>query len=399
MKKSSLLLFALIIFGMTGNAQHAIDMKLVNKALHQQTPSLRNDIAPSRAVYHKNEDAITLFRDNFSYDEIEYFLAEITTSFQDLGTWKPYSLTTYEYNYNLMPLVILTQKWEDEYVNDKMTTISYNDDDFNPLIQEELFQKWENGQWVNIKKHMYSYDPEQTILIKEWNGNNFDNQYLYTIETQGVNTTVLLQSWNGGAWMNEEKQEITYNHNHEIQEVVTMQWDIPNWINKEKQVYEYKDTFKPNKITKTLWENGAWSPNHVKTIEYTYPDNNSIDAICQSNYGGAEALNDDIELFYNDGNSIVYYDVHEVEIDLIDVTKLSEHTANSQFIVAPNPIEDQIHINGEHFVKAEIFTLTGQKVLESTTPVITLNHLSSGAYLLKIQDQSGRVETQKVLVK
>lgn len=399
MKKHILLIAALVILGMTGNAQHGIDMKLVDKAIHpQHMRSLRDDIAPQRVAYHTNEDAIIHFRDNFSYDEIEFFLAEISTSFQDLDTWKPYSLTTYEYNYNLMPLVILTQKWEDEYVNDKKTTITYNDDDFNPLIQEELFQEWENGQWVNIKKHLYTYDPLQTILVKDWNGNNFDNQYLYTIETNGINTTILLQYWNGGAWMNMEKQEITYNHGHEIQERVIMQWDNPNWINTERHVYEYEDSYKLNKITKTLWENGAWSNDKVKTIQYTHEGFNSTHAICNANYGDADELNDDIEMFYNEGQSITYYHVNEVSIEYVDVTKLAEH-ASHQFTVAPNPIHNQLCINGNLFMKAELYTLTGQKVLESVTPMITLNNISSGAYLLKIQDQDGRIETQKVLVK
>lgn len=399
MKRTFLLIMALVISGLTVYAQRGIDLKLVDKALHPQTTrSLRDDIAPQRALYTVNGETSVTFRDNFRYDENEYFLADITTHIMDQGTWQPYSLTTYDYDYNLMPVEILTQRWDNGYVNDKVTKITYNGDDFNPLIQDEVYQKWENGNWVNIEKHIYTYEPERTILIKDWNGNNFENQYLYTFEEQGLTTTVLLQYWNGGAWMNQEKQVITYNHNHEIQERIIMQWDSPNWNNYEKQEYIYEGSYKLDKITKSLWENNTWSLDKVKTINYTHVGYNSIHAVCEVHYGSTDELNDDIEMFYNEGESITYYHVNEVSMEYVDVTKLPEHLSDNLFTVAPNPINDQIRIGGHQFMKAELYTLTGQKVLESATPVITLNKIRSGAYLLKIHNQDGRVETQKVLI-
>ena len=400
MNKPILLIMALILLGLTGNAQRNIDMKLVDQVLHpQSTRSLRDDIAPQRVLYNTKSDVTLSFRDNYSYDENEYFLSEVTTQIMNQGQWQPYSVTTYDYDYNLMPVEILTKKWDNEYVNDLITRITYNGDDFNPLVQEELYQKWANGSWSNIEKHMFTYEPEQTLLIKDWNGNNFENQYLYTFENQGLTSTVLLQYWNGGAWMNQEKAEIVYNHNHEILEKTIFHWDNPNWNNYEKQVYTYDGSYKLSKITKTLWENGDWSSDKVKTILYTHVGYNSTHAVCEANYGDTETLNDDIEMFYNEGQSVTYYHVNEINIDYVDVTKLSEHFASQRFLVAPNPIHDLIRINGEAFMKAEVYTLTGQKVLESNLPVITLGNLSSGAYLLKIYDQAGTVETQKMLVK
>lgn len=398
--KRSFLLAILVILGMAGTAQRGIDMNLVEKSLHSYpSRSLRNDIAPSRVHYYTNEEAIVNFRDMYSYDQYEYYLEKITTEFLDLESWLPYSITTYDYDFNLMPLKILTQKWDNGYVNDQMTTITYNGDDFDPLIEEELFQKWENGSWVNVKKHVYTYEPDQTILVREWNGNNFNNQYLYTIETHGAITTILLQSWNGGAWMNQEKQVITYNHNHEVEEKIIMQWENSTWSNSERHAYEYEGNYKLIKLVKTYWENGAWSPDKIKTINYDHENYNSTHAICEANFGGGDNQNDDIEMFYNEGQSVTYKHVKEVSIDYIDVTQLTEHAASCQFTIAPNPVHNQIRINGNQFMKAELYSLTGQKVLESTSPVIMLNGISSGAYLLKIQNQTGQMETQKVLVR
>ena len=399
MKKNILFPAMLVLCAIIGQAQTSIDMNLVKKMLHpQQARSLRDDIAPSRVIYHTNEDAIIEYSDVYLYDEFEYYLAEIQTSYKDLDSWLPYSNTTYEYDYNLMPVKITTKIWDNGYVNDKSTTITYNGDDFDPLIQEELFQKWDNGSWVNLYKNIYSYEPEQTILVKDWNGSGFENHYLYIIENDATTTTILLQFWKDGAWQNQEKQTITYDHGLNIQERVFQQWDNPNWINAERDLYEYEAPFKLTKVTKTLWDNNTWSPDKVQTIHYTHQGYNSTHAICEANYGNAETLNTDIEMFYNQGQCVTYKHVNEVFVDYVDVTKLQEHPSFSQFIIAPNPIQDQLRIQGHSFMKAELYTMTGQKVLESVSPVITINGVSSGAYLLKIQDLEGRVETQKVLV-
>lgn len=389
----------LMAFVTISHAQEKTDLRLLEKVLHPT--SLRNSIAPEKVGYQTNDGgAVISFRDEFSYDENEFFLSNITTYMEDLGEWIPYSMKTYDYNYNLVPTEILQQKWDGSWINDQRILLSYNDDDFMPLVEEEVYQQWENNNWVNVRKLIYSYDPNKMILVKEWNGNSFENSYLYTFENTFNHTSVLFQYYQGGAWQNQEKTEISYNGNNEITEQIYQEWINLEWNNVEKTSYWYDDPYKLNKVVKTLWENNAWSDDKTKIINYTYDwMGNSTHAYCQSNYGGAEEFNTDIEIFYNEGESMTYENVKELTVKYVDVTRLQEHPTASQFIIAPNPIDDRIQISGEQFMKAEVYTLTGQKVLESVTPTITLNGISSGAYLLKIQDRNGHVETQKVLVR
>lgn len=401
MKKLLLTLLAVIATGMIGYAQRSIDMKTVNKALHPQSVrGTRNDIAPAKTLYHTNEDAYVEFRDSFNYDEYEYFLSEVQTQYKYLGGWYPYANTTYDYDFNLMPIKIIRQifNYDDVWENDTKTEMQYSNDAFNPVLVEELFQRWEHSDWINVRKQTYTYDPDLCILVRDWNGNSFENHYLYTIYNDGESQTILLQYWLGGAWQNQEKVEINYNDNHEIVQSITFQWVNEAWSNDLKVEYFYDGLYKLSKVTKTLWNNGQWDANQVKTINYEYDWMGSRHALCSSNYGGPNELNTDIELFYNDGNSITYENITEISADYVDVTQVSE-TAVIHFNIAPNPASDFVEVSGEHFQKAELYSLTGQKLMESRLPSISVKGLATGTYIVKVYQDNGAVQTQKIILK
>jgi hypothetical protein len=68
-------------------------------------------------------------------------------------------------------------------------------------------------------------------------------------------------------------------------------------------------------------------------------------------------------------------------------------------MVYPIPAENEIQIQAEGFQKAEIYSLTGQKLMESQSEKMNVSVLPSGIYLLKVFDRAGNVETQKLMVK
>ena len=399
MKKHITILMALLSLSFLGFAQSNIDLRLVNKALDpQQMRATRNDIAPARTIYNVVDGEILLsYRNIYSYDEYEYYLTNVITQFLDLGQWLPYRNTSYEYDFNLMPIEILTQRMEGDWVNDELCTLEYGGDDFIPRLEEEIIQRWENNDWVNVRKYSYNYDPGISILVQEWNGTSFGNHYLYTIEEEFDNTTILLQYWNGGAWMNQENMEITYNENHEISQSITQTWVNEAWSNHEKVDYYYNGPYKLTKVTKTIWDNGQWASNKVKTINYEFNWMGSTHAICESNYGGWEEQNTDIEMFYNEGESILFENVREVEVDYVDVSSLNEQPS-SAVVIAPNPTSSYVEVTAEHFLKAEVYNLTGQKVLESLTPTITLKGLASGTYFIKVYHR-GAPDLQQLIVR
>lgn len=85
---------------------------------------------------------------------------------------------------------------------------------------------------------------------------------------------------------------------------------------------------------------------------------------------------------------------------------LSIDTPNSQanpIAIYPNPATDILHIgvNGNAFeIKSTaIYSITGQRVLESTTSEINVSGLSNGIYIVNVEAQSGETYAQKLIKK
>lgn len=399
MRKVSIL-FAMLIISMAGQAQRSIDLNLVKKAMRQQQGiTARNDIAPIKATYQTvNGSSITKYRDDFAYDEYEYFLTQKTTRVQNGASWNYYMVTNIEVDYNNNPIEEITQKYTGDYwLNDTRVTMTYDEVGFIPFLKEEIFEKWEESDWVKQHKYIYDYDPVVTIIVKDWNGNTWENHYLYTIEGTANETTVLLQYWLGGAWQNQEKSVFVYNALGNEQTITFMEWSNATWVNAEQHSYEYDSQDHLSKITKKGWENGNWSSTNFQTLNYTSDGmGNSLNAYCRAN--GSVSSNTDITMYFNHGESIDYEDIQEISMEYSDLSSVSEHAAN-QYSVYPNPTENSIEILGEQFLKAEVYNLEGQKLMESWNRSLDLKPLSSGAYLLRIHNTDGTIETQKVLVK
>ena len=70
------------------------------------------------------------------------------------------------------------------------------------------------------------------------------------------------------------------------------------------------------------------------------------------------------------------------------------------FVMYPNPAFDSVSIAIETPVKSvEIYTLQGQKVVSTSLSEIVISDLSSGIYLVKVEDVHGNVATQKLVKK
>ncbi len=103
-------------------------------------------------------------------------------------------------------------------------------------------------------------------------------------------------------------------------------------------------------------------------------------------------------VFGNGEKSNEYYGLW-VEVAYVDLTNVDENVSAASFKVYPVPAENEIQIQAEGFQKAEIYSVTGQKMMESTMEKMNVSSLSQGVYLLKVYGQSGKTETQRIVVK
>ena len=400
MKRLTVLTAILLLLSIAGTAQQKRENALVGKMLQTHHPVLRNDIAPEKAIYTTQDGCTFITKsDLFSYDEDEHLLLSVETLLNDLGAWIPYALQTYEYDMYSNVSEILTQSWDDDWTNQSRVTMEYQGSG-SPLLSKEVFQNWENDSWVNVQQYIYSYDPVVTVLVKDWLGDHYGNHYLYTFESDGDVTTVLLQFWKEGAWQNQEIDIYSFDDLGQIKERIHRVWvNNTEWVNETEYLYQYDGPYQLSSVTIIQWEDGEWSNDLVKTILYTHDGmGNSLQAESTSNYYAGEALNADIELFYNEGESITYKQVFEVEMSYLDLTHLGEASAERPLTLCPNPASDRVVVRGEGFGHAEVYSLTGQLLMESRTPNMELQGLASGAYLVKLYRLDGGTEVQKLLV-
>lgn len=68
-----------------------------------------------------------------------------------------------------------------------------------------------------------------------------------------------------------------------------------------------------------------------------------------------------------------------------------------RFTFFPNPAQGLLTIDGVGFQKAEIYTIQGKKIYESSSPIINVENFSSGVYLLKIIDEKGKIQNSKFI--
>ena len=99
-------------------------------------------------------------------------------------------------------------------------------------------------------------------------------------------------------------------------------------------------------------------------------------------------------------NNEIFYQYHNyIDFNTTGGNTLSlNNFSATSFSVYPNPVQNTLTIQLEDTLKkAEIYTLLGKKVLESTSKEINTSYLAQGMYLLKIETTDGKTATQKII--
>lgn len=391
------LFFTLAVFVMAfGNvsfAQRTASIRSNEKQIVYKHYGLRNDdVKPLQAVC-QTTDIDDMLRYTYTYDEYDYYMVEALVE-MDYGLgWRPYSMTTYEYDFSGNVLEMVEYAWEGEvWEENNKASYTYTSDGM-----EIIYQYCVAGTWHNETKEVYNYNGDIiTVLVWEWNGTTWASSELHTYTPDGNTIEVLIQYMQGGAWQNDDKQTITLDFAGHVTEILYEDWENMAWVNEEKVTYDYEGNLYYT-MNKEEWENGSWKEEY--RFSFLYDDGNATHGECMVMQNGQWVHgDDDIEMAYNYSAVVNEYYGSVVDVTYIDVTGVEESTQVG-FNVYPMPAEDEIRIQVENFQKAEIYSVTGQKLIESQQNNMNVGVLSSGVYLLKVYDQKGKVETQRVVVK
>lgn len=398
MKKVIIALAVLVMaFGNTSFAQRKVDLKMnpTKNVLNYFGFRDESTIVPLVANWETTEGGE--YRTTYTYDEYDFYLIEEMTKVNEGPDWEYFYRITYEYDFagnviEKLGEIDMGAGWE----NDAQAFFTYDGEN----LSEVVYQEWENGNWVNDTKEVYNYNGSViTVLYWDWNGNNWASDELYTYTYDDLSVELVIQYMQGGAWQNDERQVRMFDMDGKTEEILDQNWAGTDWVNDDLTNYIYEgDVF----ITKTVkdWTGTAWEDD--KKFTYTYDGNGNAVNGTSFVFGGYDygwvQEDGDIEMTFGYGaNSLEYYG-YMVEIEYVDLTGMNEN-AQVGFVVYPVPAQGEIFIEAEGFQKAEIYSLTGQKLMESLRDRMNVSALSSGLYIMKVYDREGGCATQRFVVK
>jgi len=339
----------------------------------------------------------TQHRTTYYYDESEYTLTEeIAEIYYD--AWTNESRVTYDYGFYGNVIEMLGQTWDGNAWEDVVrASFDYDGD----VVKEVVYQFNMGGVWVNDIKEEYSYDGDQwTVLFWAWNGTTWNSDELYTYTRHESVIELVIQYMEGGAWQNESKVIYTYDFDDNLEEILYMDWNSEGtvWQNMEKETYVYEGSVYTDQYVQS-WDGAGWNDEYHYVYEYD-GNGNAKHGACFEYEGGTWIPGDgEINMAYGYNADTKSFYASEVEMDYVDLTAVNENAQANNVKVYPVPAENELFIQADGFQKAEVYNVTGQKLMESNVDVLNVSTLSAGVYLLKVYDIVGNCATQRVVVK
>ena len=329
----------------------------------------------------------------------------------------------YDNHYNLSKLI--TQMY-----GMTLSTTEYFYDD-----QGRRIRIIESSMYATSVKVEYSYNTQGWVseeMAYERKGNTWDLDYRITYEYDN-NGDVLVatkQDYDNNIWLNEEKEEYTYQSGKVILEM-GFEWVVDAWVESDKAEYNYDDH---GDLVEALYydkEDTGWEferkgvytyDNHHNCIkeedyewdlqnwelydvlEYTYDWSVPASAIAGLTDSGMTGLGINNKLLkvvvteYENG-----YLAQKMIFNLCysAISTGVDETTEASLNLWPNPACETLSVQAEGLQQVDIFTLDGRRVatVENGFESINVSALSTGCYLLKATLKDGSVCTQKFLKK
>lgn len=396
MRKVIITLAVLVMaFGNVGFAQRNTPLKSNATANVLKHYGVRDEttVVPQTATWHTVDGE--KYRTTYTYDEYDYYLIEEFSEIDEGDGWRDFYLITYEYDFsgNVIEAMGMSAYETGVLENDAFVSYTYE----NGELSEVIYQYWDGDDWVNELKEVYNYNGDvSTVLYWDWNGSNWSSNELWTYTRTGNTLEVLIQYMQGGAWQNDEKGTYTLDFDEHVTEIFYELWQNNAWVNFIKVIYHYNDEgcYDSKLIQGWMVNSSVWEDDII--CRFSYVDGNAVHGEALKVDG--IVCDDELEMAYGYNAATKTFYGSEVDMTYVDLTGVNENS-QANFKVYPVPAENEILIQAEGFQKAEVYSLTGQKLMESTTEKMIVSALSQGVYVLKVYDQSGKAEAQRIVVK
>ncbi len=157
-------------------------------------------------------------------------------------------------------------------------------DDAGRVI-EDVYQIYENGDWVNEDRSLYQYEgasPYPSVMIwQEWDVDesdwvNFEREFI-EYDNQGRETDLIFEYWDEeeNEWIPYDRTVITYTDAGDYLEMLTYYWGFDEWelIDRMQWIYENGRLVQ---INEEYWDGEEWWIEFRIVFEYDNDGNNIL---------------------------------------------------------------------------------------------------------------------------
>ena len=155
------------------------------------------------------------------------------------------------------------------------------------LLEEDLFQLWDNNDWTNRRLEKYFYGSLGQLLIgsvkywvestSTWSNNEIKT---YTYDQDGNNIEIIVEIWQNNTWLTLAKFSSAYDAGNKLTEFFLAFFQGDSWINEWRFLYEYYVDDNLETVNNERWINSSWVLDYSNS--YTYHDDGKIYQIVTS---------------------------------------------------------------------------------------------------------------------
>ena len=369
---------------------------------------------------------------------------------EDISDWETDTRKVYSYSSSGNQAGYVSYDWDDigeEWIRDDSIHYYYNDE---RLLTEYTGAEWKTDHWVGRYLSEYSYNAQGLLSEQisrmwyeddqEWKNNI---KYVMTWNEQGQLLTKIRydQDVYDGPWLEEYKQELSYNAKHLRTISSSAHWESDQWEIYRYDTVEYNTSGLPTENRGYYLDEGIMRPDYMheysfdasgNLVEYIVSnwDKNAMDLVLygKSNYSyDLDYTVDDLLLpSDSDWESDLNMDyvlnmplgIHAYQWinDSWEDYKLTKYFYSPRNVegvgveynelamarLYPNPVSEMLYVALEEgFNKAtlSIYELTGRQVLRrqlNTDGAVSLAALPAGVYLYSLT-VDGKIQSGKLM--
>jgi len=391
---------------------------------------------------YNGSTAIRYAKESFIYDTQGNVTTNISDDFDSNSKLKQ----TYIYDANNRVIEYQLLEWD--YTNNQWNKKTKKVTNYASNSYSTEYSVWDNSlnQWSKEQKSewFFNQDGLDTLgRIYSWN-NQWDLDSRIHISYNSNNDIILELSEHkyAGNWINNRKDEYTYDANNNLINEIHYQWDaqsnsyiyssksIYGYNNQNKKVYYVEGDYNPNTSSWYFYDSTyqyfASNGDMDSTMDFTNPTPNSswqMDLKTKMTYDNNYTFSnlvlpmtlfteDDLELFNHMLTQINGYSydngqwpkdfVYNVYYSDFEGTGINLSTTRNKISISPNPANDyfRVSLDNMQMIDMHIYDASGrllksQKLNSSTN--INIQDLERGIYFIQFIDENQNVQTHKLI--